>query len=90
MLAFAVSIIGLSRADFEWMLPVEYVECVEAWQEEEQRKEKQAYELERFNIWLQHGKANSAPNSICSFPWEKKKVTGKIVSNGKTDAISKT
>lgn len=89
MLAFAVSVIGLCRNDFDWMLPVEYVACLDAWSEAEEEKQRRAYEVERFGVWLEHGKQNSTAEDICTLPWEKKKITGRVISYGKTNSISK-
>lgn len=92
MLAFAVSIIGLKRDDFEWMIPAEYMACIDAWDDQQEYKRHHDYELERFNVWLEHGKQGSTAEDMCAFPWEKdrgKIITGKVISNGKTDAISK-
>ena len=93
MLAFAVSIIGLRRDDFEWMTPVEYMACVDIWSEQQEHKRQHDYELERFGVWLEHGKQGSTAEDMCQLPWENKKelkITGKVISNGKTNAISKT
>lgn len=93
MLAYAVGVIGLRRDDFEWMTPAEYIACIQAWGDNQEQKQRRGYELERFSVWLEHGKQNSTVEDMCTFPWEKDrelKITGKVISNGKTDAISKT
>lgn len=92
MLAYAVGVIGLRRDDFEWMTPAEYMACIEAWGDNQEQKQRRGYELERYNVWLEHGKQGSTPEEFAPLPWEKDrelKITGKVISNGKTNSISK-
>jgi hypothetical protein len=73
------------------MLPVEFDECVKLWDQEEIKKQRHDYELERFNAWLcltPHIKNNTSQKDLFRFPWEPLQLA-KII-NGETNAISKT
>ena len=89
MLAFAISVIGLSRNDFDWLLPSEFQECIRIYNDKQEAEIKGKFELERFNAWLNltpHVKGRSQ-EEIIRFPWEVIKK-GKVLNAG-SNAISK-
>lgn len=87
-MAYAITVMGLRRDDFEWLTPAEFKCCIDEYNKKYEADERKQYELMRFQVWLEFGKENSEPVSICRFPWEPLKM-GRII-NGKTSTISKT
>lgn len=71
------------------MLPVEYQECLKAFDNKSEQELKIRYELERFNAWLVGAPAGTTQEKFFMFHWEEIQK-GKIVEYGKTNAISKT
>ena len=79
LLGYALSVLGLYRDDFDWMTPVEFNACIEAFNKNSDKNIRYRYEVSRFNAWL-----NLAPylksksqEELIKFPWEEIKM-GKI------------
>lgn len=75
MLGIALGCMGMSMNDFGRCTPYEFSAIYKAWQEREQRQERESWEQTRFLAccMLQpHSKRKLLPSDVCRFSWEKR------------------
>ena len=82
IIGFGLTVLGLRRDDLDWMTPVEFGECVKAYNVQRDADVRHRYEISRFQAWLTlapHLK-NQSQADIFRFPWEKDETKkGKLI-----------
>ena len=87
-MGFALSVLQISRDDFDWMLPCELVKTIKAFNENKINDFHEKCELIRLHAWMILPlKEGTSPEDLTKFPWEKKKIA-KII-HGTSNTISK-
>jgi len=73
LLAYALTVLGLRRNDFDWLTPAQFTECMNVYAEKKDQEARMMYELARFNGWLNlspHMKKNTSQQDLVRFEWE--------------------
>ena len=90
-MGYALTVLGITREDFDCMLPLEFQSCLDSYNRNCEGALHYDYEMQRFNAWVNlPTKQGTEPIDLVRFPWEKNEIKKvRILENGKTNTISK-